>query len=1109
MKQLWSKMFRLMANLSQEKTSARMKYFWSPQLIRCLARFIEKEITSSTSSGGTSSSATNQLDLDFYHSLVRFVKYACELNKCKQLMLENRLLVNMCKFMYRVNKSVCLETDSLLDLNKLELSSSATSSDKPDKSESAMTVADKFVLSKKYETVFKDLIRHYFILLDCWPQPFCIEFYNQIIEGKLVEHLLWVQTAECNNLTSSSTTSGKSAFNYLEYSINFLYRLCYEYDACRAEFGRCGGLSHYITRIESQTSLIIDGDKSSSTKPVPLFEYNRLIDIVCLACKESVNRLRLREQGLLINLIRLQQRVKASMTTLLSHYRIEKTNQSIDATWHNKILVGLCCFAHDQDSMNILLSNGLIDLLLAYLDESMAREKVASGDTTIRSSSTDEIEPPEKLLLFKDLFREDDNRQEGVIIAASSSTTPMASNLLYNRKRKLSIETSSTSSGLINIPNNKKLNTSVSSESFYRLSSSSPPPIFPFNGSYSPKSPPALSTSPNTDSCMSPSSFSMPSSPPQRLTRSSPSFYLQRSPSTSSTDSSWPSPNPSLVTQAANIDFDCMEYSNQIQFSPSIDHDESEELVDEEDIEAAMLAECAKNTQHDSNNKLNKSMSYSMSSLTSSVSSTNMMNIESINQTEACVFYVLSQLSHGEKPSIYLMQQFDSVLNCLLDYLRRVRVRNPRALRILNRLTKNQHCFQSFILCYFPYKIKEKLDKDNEERPTTEETRTGGQEESQIDQEMNVYLSSNKVFFDTTSASFPSFESIQHYLLNNLKSQCILANNHGYVTLVSMIKSSRGSVEERVASTLSSPFILRNSKALYYIMIHLNGVELLLDNILTQSQPQRLNSIICMQRILLFVNFKRDLKQLGEYCSEKRRSVQLLQRTQTISVESNDTVSFVFDDEQDLDANRALLSRKSEYFSNLLTNQSFALSKQIPVSNVKYDIMLIILNVLECATNQSLDLESRRIGFGTAVDLVLACDQYFLIELRDFFIAVIAVEFLTMWTACTCYKLAWYVNSEFLANAVIDLVLASFKDMSLLPDSTGNTSFKTELDKTSQFARSFESLVTDLRQQSVSISSCPQVFCLNVQNEQLIVDSFRQRIKSALGEIIKNGSWKF
>ena len=81
-------------------------------------------------------------------------------------------------------------------------------------------------------------------------------------------------------------------------------------------------------------------------------------------------------------------------------------------------------------------------------------------------------------------------------------------------------------------------------------------------------------------------------------------------------------------------------------------------------------------------------------------------SIESIHRTEACVFYVLSPLSHGDKPSVHLFTNFEAIITCILSYLKNASVRNPRALRILNRLTKNTYCFYSFVLNRFPYRLK-------------------------------------------------------------------------------------------------------------------------------------------------------------------------------------------------------------------------------------------------------------------------------------------------------------------------------------------------------------------------------------------------------------------
>ena len=53
-------------------------------------------------------------------------------------------------------------------------------------------------------------------------------------------------------------------------------------------------------------------------------------------------------------------------------------------------------------------------------------------------------------------------------------------------------------------------------------------------------------------------------------------------------------------------------------------------------------------------------------------------NIECINRSEACVFYVLSQLAHGDKPSPHLINNFELIVVALLTYLRYAHVRNPR-----------------------------------------------------------------------------------------------------------------------------------------------------------------------------------------------------------------------------------------------------------------------------------------------------------------------------------------------------------------------------------------------------------------------------------------------
>jgi hypothetical protein len=78
MKRMWSKMCRLVGNLSQERNDQKMKYFFSSEFIYSLSRFVDKLQQQSHLQTGdenlSAKSEANQIDLDFYHSLMRFVK---------------------------------------------------------------------------------------------------------------------------------------------------------------------------------------------------------------------------------------------------------------------------------------------------------------------------------------------------------------------------------------------------------------------------------------------------------------------------------------------------------------------------------------------------------------------------------------------------------------------------------------------------------------------------------------------------------------------------------------------------------------------------------------------------------------------------------------------------------------------------------------------------------------------------------------------------------------------------------------------------------------------------------------------------------------------------
>lgn len=292
--------------------------------------------------------------------------------------LEYRFLVFLCRFIHKYNKNIAFSTDPCCTTTttttaastlKTEPATTPTTSTTttPTSTSNDETPPILIILNEKYHTLCKDLIKNYLNLLDTWPSA-CSEFYNQIIEGNLIEHLLWLQLddqLDAKSITSRALKSKQpTPFDYSEYSFNILYKLCRDYHACRAEFGRVGGLNKFITKIESFNAA--ESDKISD------YEM-KLIEIICFSCKESVNRFRLKEQNHLGYLVKLQQRLKQKLASLSAEL-------SQDSALFNKLLVAICGFVHDPDSMNILLTSGLIDSFLSFLNDSYSASKSTTCD---------------------------------------------------------------------------------------------------------------------------------------------------------------------------------------------------------------------------------------------------------------------------------------------------------------------------------------------------------------------------------------------------------------------------------------------------------------------------------------------------------------------------------------------------------------------------------------------------------------------------------------------------------------------------------------------------------------------------------------------------------
>jgi hypothetical protein len=114
-----------------------------------------------------SNSEIDMDDLEFYHSMLRFVKYGCELAKFKNMILEKRLLVYLCRFMFKLNKNL-IECDN----NK---TNEETTANNDQESTNSNTKENNSKLAS-----IKDLIKQHLLFLDNWSQPIPTEYYNQV-----------------------------------------------------------------------------------------------------------------------------------------------------------------------------------------------------------------------------------------------------------------------------------------------------------------------------------------------------------------------------------------------------------------------------------------------------------------------------------------------------------------------------------------------------------------------------------------------------------------------------------------------------------------------------------------------------------------------------------------------------------------------------------------------------------------------------------------------------------------------------------------------------------------------------------------------------------------
>ncbi|XP_046366366.2 uncharacterized protein LOC124142127 [Haliotis rufescens] len=179
----------------------------------------------------------------------------------------------------------------------------------------------------------------------------CSSFARQIIGANILDKL--VSTVDSDNDDDSHD------------ALSTLYNLTNQADV-RAAIGAAGGIQLFVRLLQQENNRSHINEIS-------------VINALCLCGKEAVNRIKIRQQGgleLFINVLR----------------------EPKFAQIHDRVISGLVCFLYDFDSMDVLLENNLVEVLLIHLqrcgDFKSSVETIRFPNHTGRNKS---LKPSEKL----------------------------------------------------------------------------------------------------------------------------------------------------------------------------------------------------------------------------------------------------------------------------------------------------------------------------------------------------------------------------------------------------------------------------------------------------------------------------------------------------------------------------------------------------------------------------------------------------------------------------------------------------------------------------------------------------------------------------------------
>ncbi|CAF0993019.1 unnamed protein product [Adineta steineri] len=366
-------------------------------------------------------------------------------------------------------------------------------------------------------------------------------------------------------------------------------------------------------------------------------------------------------------------------------------------------------------------------------------------------------------------------------------------------------------------------------------------------------------------------------------------------------------------------------------------------------------------------------------SLSSQVSSSTNTNIEIRRRTEALIFTLLSKLSYeATDKNLRRFLYNRRLVSLLLRYIYSCDEPNPRALRIISRLTKMIDCTEYLIDLGLPYLITLNFYQNIFLRESSHNINMADQ------YLLDILLNENRAFFQRLSWTNEQnrLKIIEYNLVKNIENLI----NTPYAINETIRRLNDVNIDEKSYIILTIVATLKEHNLKSILFDKTSGYNYLID----QS-----NKRACLWALRTLVSrcvLSNNKNSLNEFLNKLKTHSQTPLITQTKNIELN------INNQQIVIVNTHLLCLHSDYFKTLFNGPFFernqaVISIHLP-ETISIESFMHLIKILE-NTNESIQLNR-------ILDLFHLCDKYLFDYLP--------------------YRLVHYVLEQFINGTTVDVV---------------------------------------------------------------------------------------